>query len=323
MSSRVLRLVSMVALFLAASMPGGQTSGLASAGEEPGNQAASAPAAGEFPQPERAAALWEEGRKLFTAKQYAEGLRRLRASLDLAPDAARAASIQQYEKTATTNKEKAQKLRDRGWALQQRGDVYGARIPFKESLRFWPDPLLEQHVEALKSLKALEKTPRMLIADQQPCALLDASQTTIPEDFAISFTPGAMQSEMRTRTTSTVRADGSVVVSSIRQTRPREWGRRITQEATTHLAEAQVRQLFAAVTACEFFALQGEYRHQEVRMGIPTDLDVTANGKTRTVKTLGAFVGRFTYLVELFKGMTRGIVEAELRTMYGTPEKKR
>ena len=104
----------------------------------------------------KAVALRDEGSKLQRQNRVPEAVAKYKESLTYWPDPGLASHIATLEgklkqdADAAARKAEAKRLRDEGYALQQRNQLQAAVGKYKESLAVWPDPQLEAHIANLE-----------------------------------------------------------------------------------------------------------------------------------------------------------------------------
>ncbi len=249
--------------------------------------------------------LWREGESLFAKKHYGEGVVLMRASVKAAPDAGRQDRLARYEAELAQEKKKALEIRDQGKNWQERGSMGKAAAAYTSSLRIWPDPLLESHVQYLNSPGSVKSDAE--IVETLPCTILDVSAAEVPVDFSLEYAPGMNQSDRRTVTREELFRDGRLVRYSKSRISLRQDGPPQYTTAPKRVPEMAVRQLYAATQACSFNEL-GSYRkaNDSNKWGTPWRLTLKAGGKTHTAQVLRAYVSRFEYVLALFKKTVEG-----------------
>ncbi len=200
------------------------------------------------------------------------------------------------------NKAMAKQLRDEGYSLQKNGDLRGAIKKYGESLKNWPDKQLEKHIHLLElrlqGKISNDKRPH----DEVLCGLVDLGEASVPADFVISYVTGPLHAEWGGKRVLKVYANGDVVVTK---------GRRKDRlsppvEETLHqqIPLAGVQKIYTHVTACGFFDLEKQYWNRDVRDGGSEYLEVTANGKTHSVRVYYYRVERFRSIVSVLEEET-------------------
>ncbi len=94
--------------------------------------------------------LWIEGDGLYKERKYSEALNKLKESLKLWSNSERENYVKNLEKVLSKNKETAMKLRAEGEKLQNQNKFREAISKYRESLKYWPDSALEEHIRKIE-----------------------------------------------------------------------------------------------------------------------------------------------------------------------------
>ncbi len=94
--------------------------------------------------------LWTEGDGLYRERKYSEALNKLKESLKFWSNSEREKYVKDLEKTLSKNKEIAKKLREEGEKLQNQNKLKDAISKYHESLKYWPDSALEEHIRKIE-----------------------------------------------------------------------------------------------------------------------------------------------------------------------------
>ena len=100
-----------------------------------------------------AIAKYTESLKYYPDPNLENHIRTLQTKLEQAKQiqSAQDKEKQNHENLAAANKETAKNLRNQGAAFQQQGKLAEAIAKYKESLKYYPDPNLENHIRALQT----------------------------------------------------------------------------------------------------------------------------------------------------------------------------
>ncbi len=94
--------------------------------------------------------LWQEGKALFDQNKPSEALAKFKESLKVWPNPERQKYVSDLESSIAQKKAQAQRLRQEGEALQNQRKLQDAVMKYRESLKFWPDPALEEHIRKIE-----------------------------------------------------------------------------------------------------------------------------------------------------------------------------
>jgi len=159
---------------------------------------------------EQAHRLRAEGEGLQKQNRLPEAIGKYRDSLKLLPDPKLEQHIQTLERQLELQRQniaQAQRLRAQGEAFQRQNQIREAITAYRESLRYVPDPRLEQHVQALE--RSLQTAAVPVPAPVLPPRTEGRSYTSQPIPVApVAGFPGGMVWRFG-------RADGSVIAARI------------------------------------------------------------------------------------------------------------
>ena len=201
------------------------------------------------------------------------------------------------------NKAMARQLRDGGYALQKDGDPRGAIKKYGESLKYWPDKQLEKHIQLLELKLQGRITNDREPYDEALCGLVDLNEAAVPSDFVISYVTGPLHAEWGGKRVLKVYANGDVVVTQGQ--RKDRLGPPAEETLYQKIPAANVRKIYAHITACGFFDLEKQYWNRNVMDGGSEYLEVTANGKKHSVRVYYYRVERFRSIVSVLEEETR------------------
>lgn len=104
--------------------------------------------------------LWNEGRNLFEQNRPSDALGKFKESLKYLQTPEHTKYVQELETKLSQNKEIAKKLRAEGEALQNQDRLEEAVAKYRESLKYLPDPKLEEHIKLIETKLAEGKNKK-------------------------------------------------------------------------------------------------------------------------------------------------------------------
>jgi len=104
--------------------------------------------------------LWNEGRSLFDENRPSDALGKFKESLKYLPTPEHTKYVQELEAKLSQNKEMAKKLRAEGEAFQNQNRLEEAVAKYRESLKYLPDPKLEEHIKLIETKLAEGKNKK-------------------------------------------------------------------------------------------------------------------------------------------------------------------
>jgi len=120
---------------------------------------------------EAADKLWQEGTSLYDQKKPVEALKIFNESLKQWPDTKRQEYVKSLEDAMAQNRANAKRLRSEGEALQSKGMLAEAVTKYRESLNYWLDKQLEEHIIALKTRSGKNARKSSVRQRQSVCAM--------------------------------------------------------------------------------------------------------------------------------------------------------
>jgi hypothetical protein len=138
--------------------------------------------------------------------------------------------------------------------------------------------------------------PQTQARDATPCRPIAQQAAAVPADFSITYRSGPTHADWGTTWTKSVNAAGLVTIKQVRPIRGRG-GPREEKSEQKQLPKQAVEGIYAAVVACDFFALNASYWNRRVMDGWSSSLAVTAGGKTHNVVEHHFSVARLSAIV--------------------------